>query len=311
MNDVRPLRWHDLPLAYRLAGHGVSFDTRLRLTVGDDPLRQALLTSLGRTTIYVLRKGDGGALGQLHYPAKHTSARLAYVAPDLEEGDDDTLWLTLLDGLARVAGERGSVNLIAEVDDDSPMLDVLRRANFGVYARQELWAHPTSPAAQPGNALLRPAADMDEPGMQTLYSELMPGLMRQVEPLAVDTDAAYVMDDGETGRIMVMVLEHRGIRKTLIEIYMHPDVAELAYAVVNNALSLVHSDDQPVYCRLRSRLAPLGAALLEAGFEPVTTQAVMVRHTAARIRHHAFGKLPVVEGVFPATNRISDAGKWS
>jgi hypothetical protein len=230
---------------------------------------------------------------------------LAYIAPNLREGEDDTLWLSLLDGLAKVAGHRGAINLIAEVNDDSPVVDILRQANFGVYARQELWVRPAQPTIGHVEPVLRPAEDVDEIAMQVLYSELLPGLIRQVEPLAIDADAVYVMDY-DHGHIGAMVLEHRGVKKTLLECFVHPDMAEAAYPVVIHALELAHGDERPVYCRLRSRVAALGAGLIEAGFEPITSQALMVRHTASRMRYRATEKRPVVDGIFATTNQIRD-----
>ncbi|NDJ34303.1 MAG: hypothetical protein GYB64_06510 [Chloroflexi bacterium] len=308
MTDVRPLRWHDLPLAYRLAGHGVSFDTQLRITIGDDPLRQALLTSLGRTHIYVLRYDEEGGLGQLHYPAQQSVARLAYIAPMLESAEDEGLWLSLLDGLAVAAGQRGAVNIIAEVDDDSPLMDILRRANFGVYARQELWRRTRHANGEP-TGVLRPAHEADEIAMRVLYSELTSGLMRQVEPLSTVADAIYVME-GPQGRnhIIGMVIEHRGVRRNMLEMYLSPAAGERADAFVREALALSANPDRPVYCRIRCKVAALGMSLSEHGFEPMASQAVMVRHTAARIKHHAFEKLPVIDSIMPAANRITDVG---
>jgi hypothetical protein len=138
VNQVRPLRWHDFPLAYRLIGHGTSFDAQFSLTMGDDGLRQALITNSGNTHAYVLRQG-GGAFAVLRALPGTLYGALDYMAPALDDGGSEEQWLDLICGMSILAGQQGIVGIRAEANDDTPEFALLREADFGVYARQTVW----------------------------------------------------------------------------------------------------------------------------------------------------------------------------
>ncbi len=282
MHNVRPLRWHDLPFAYRLAGHGMSFDSHLRLTIGEDHLRHVQLTGIGRTQIFVLRRrGSSGAMASLHYPDGVRHARLAYLAPSLTEGADENLWLTMLDGLTAQAGQRGTFSIAAEVDDHNPALEVLKQADFAIYARQDLWQRKPAPIAE-SHVTLRKARSHQELALLSLYSALVPPLIKQVEPKPISADICYVLDGKEGPAAMVAV--HQGNHGVLAEIYLHPEVELEAREVINGALFMLEAHRRPVYIRLRRYIGWLESALVDLGFERIASQAVMVRHTTARIK---------------------------
>ncbi|MBK7895996.1 MAG: hypothetical protein IPJ90_14200 [Anaerolineaceae bacterium] len=52
---------------------------------------------------------------------------------------NENAWLPLLDQAVVEAGQRGIHSLVAEVDEVSDELPVLRRAGFVVYTRQDVW----------------------------------------------------------------------------------------------------------------------------------------------------------------------------
>ena len=285
MTRVRPLRWHDIPLAYRLAGHGTSFDTQLITTVGDDILYHALLTGLRRTQMFVMRTPGVPTLGQLHYPPEQQSARLSYVAPALRHNGSEDAWLELFDGLSEMAGQRGIISLVAEVNEGLPEIEVLRRGQFGVYGRQSIWRRAPGPIGQE-QAALRPARTADVMSMQGLYTTLIPGLLRQVEPSPMDTGDSYVLDGGNGG-ISGMVIGYRGLHASLIEIYLASSETTVMQPFLNAALANFDGAARPVYCRLRY-VEWLVGAMDEVGFEHVWAQVVMVRHMAAHIRRPDF-----------------------
>lgn len=296
MTEIRPLRWHDLPFVYRLAGHGVSFDSRLSLTIGGDSLYHALLAGTGRTQIYVLRKPDGRGMGQLRFTPDGRYASLAYLAPALEDGADETLWLALLDGLTAAAGQRGAVSLIAEVDESSQALELLRRAGFATYARQDLWLRPPAPL----NAVdcpLRPVSPADTPLVSSLHNLLSPGLIKHVEPPPDQADVCYLYEGTEG--VIGMAPVYRGSQRTLIELYLLPDAYHEAFSFAVSVLTAVRADVHPVVCRFRCYMGYPDSILARLGFEPLVSQAVMVKHTAARVTHQVFKPLPDVEGGIP------------
>ncbi len=286
MTELRPLRLHDLPFVYRLVGHGVSFDVQLSLEVGDDGLRHMIIGRAGRVQAYVLRPSSGnGGLGQLHFLDGQPQARLAYLAPSLEEGASEDLWLSLLDGLAWVAGQRGVVSIIAEVEKGSPAFPVLRRAGYAVYARQSLWRRTPAPLRATPLAL-RPLAPPDLAAGIGLYSLLVPALIKHIEPSPLEADECYVAGDPRSLRGLVAVYESGSA--ALIEVYQARGGVQEAQDLLEAALAAARAEVRPVYYRVRDYMGCPEQALREAGFEHVAEQAVMVRHTAVRVTRQTY-----------------------
>lgn len=304
MTEIRPLRIHDLPFVYRVAGQGVNLDVQLSLTVGEDALRHALMTSIGRMQAYVLRRSSGSVFGQLHYLESDHHARLAYVAPALEDGGDAALWLQLLEGLVVMAGQRGVVTLIAEVGVSAPEFTVLRRAGFATYTRQELWVRPPCPLEPPPTAL-EPVRTSPGNGLLGLYGSLVPGLIKHVEPPLASADSHYVLPGGRGAGGMVIVRE--GPHADLIEIYISPNAEASPRQLIQAAMAAVDAERRTVYCRVRDYMGCPGSALAATGFQHVATQAAMYRQTAVRVKARTYDVSERVEGGIPLPTSIVDA----
>jgi hypothetical protein len=294
VNIVQPFRWHHLPLARRLAGRGVSLDARMRLTQGygdrRGPRWMALPVSAGsEMPAYVIRRE---ALVQFRLARGQHQAHVAYLAPSLEHGADESLWMTMLDALAQVAGEHGATDVIAEVEEDSPAVAVLRRCGFAAYVRQAIWYRPPSSLPK-SSSHLRQARAVDKPGMMALYAALVPGLMQQVEPPPTATDYQYVLDGrGGIDGVIAVCLGRQG---ALLEVYLHPRAHERAGKLIAGALGCLRPRNHPVYCRVRRYEVWPSKALSALGFERVGEQVVMVRHTAVRWPYRAVSTAPTME----------------
>jgi len=304
VTEVRSLRLHDLPFAYRMSGLGVSFDAQIRLTVGDDGFRQALMAGTGETQVYVLRTSDGGALAQMHYLSDMQCARLAYVAPALSEGASEAVWLALLDGLTAAAGERGIVTIIAEVADGIPEFEVLRRASFAVYARQDLWVRSPAPVPSPGFQLRSVRSAEDRQALLSLYGSLVPGLIKHVEPPPIAASQCYLVEGTRGNEGLIAVYE--GGNGVLLETYLLPNSQRTPAEVLATALSMVNAGGKAVYCRVRDYMGSQVHTLTDAGFQLMGSQAVMYRHTAARITQSAYRLVEKVEGGVPLPSSIVD-----
>ncbi len=286
-----------------MVGQGISFDAEFHLTVGDDGLRQALLAGSGRTQVYVLRQANGGALGQLHFLEGDHHARLAYVAPLIEDEADDGLWLCLLDGLAAMAGQRGVVTIIAEVDDNAPEFELLRRAGFAMYARQDLWMRAPAPVDL-ADLTLRPAAATEESVLMGLYGSLVPGLIKHIEPPPTIASELHVLD-GERGAVGLMAL-YDGGQSALIEAYLAAGVKLSPRAFLAAALVAAQADKRTICCRSREYMGCAADALVDAGFTHLGGQAVMFRHTAVRVMHQSYQLKEKVNGGVPLPTSIVD-----
>jgi hypothetical protein len=294
--EVRPLRWHDLSFAYRLARQGTHFTTANNPAMGSNP-NHRFLSSTRRIQTYVLRETNAGGLGQLHHPENGRHAQLAFLAPaQTPDQANEQLWLCLLDGLTRMAGQRGAVNISAEVNRESPALETLRHADFAIYAYQDLWRRPPAPVKESDIALqlLRPD---NVPAALALYSALTPGLIKQAENPPTEANRCYSAKG--PGGLSGIVAVYRGFRGSiLLEGYVRPEAQHETRGIINATLAKIGAGSRTVYYRLRRYLGWLDTSLDDLGFELVATQAFMVRHTAVRVERQVRKILvPMEEGI--------------
>jgi hypothetical protein len=299
---IRSFDWRDVGLVKMLADRGICLDTETGLTQGNHPLQQALLSYLmpmaGAPTL--IWRADGNhhaAFGQLRHRPGEEHARVLYIAPaagDLAEG-----WQRVIERLAVEAGERRAQNLIAEVNEKSPEFETLRQAGFAIYARQTLWklAPNASDKVDAPAVALRPAARADTVAVTTLYSNVVPRLVQQVEPGPQHIERGYVLYEG--GEMVAYVDVRRGPLGIWVELFLHPEADEVSAGVLHASLELMARRDKPLYVCVRRYQNWLQGVTATAGFEAMGAQAVMVKRLAVRLAEPVLKPLPVVEGQVP------------
>ncbi len=300
------MRWYDLSFAYRLARQGTHFTTETDPAMGNH-LSYGFLSGLKRFQTYVLREPKAGGVGQLYYPGDGRHAHLSYLAPaQTPDQANEHLWLCLLDGLTRVAGERGAVNISAEVNRESPAVVTLRRADFAIYAYQELWVRPPAPVEKT-DISLRSLQTVNAPSALALYSVLTPGLIKQAENPPTQANRCYIAGDQEG--LSAVVAVYRSARGSmLLEVYVRPESQHKTRNIINAALAQVGAGSRTIYYRLRRYLGWLDTTLDDLGFSQLETQAFMVRHTAVRVKQLTRKALLPREDGMPIVASIDSIG---
>ena len=151
---IRPFNLRDLPLVHRLSEMGVSLHTESALTKNLHPTRGALFSLVGGDfPTYVWKSDKNGLDGliQLYLDEENVHAHILYLSSthdgqlagernglsltSEEKGNgerpyqvNENAWLPLLDQAVVEAGQRGIHSLVAEVNESSDELPVLRRA---------------------------------------------------------------------------------------------------------------------------------------------------------------------------------------
>jgi hypothetical protein len=273
-------------------------DSQLAYTRGAHALQHALLDPLipGKSAItLVSRRGDVDAVGQCTRRNDRTIARLTFIGPT--EVLDHDGGLELLEALAFAAGESGAHNLVAEVDEGSAAFDRLRQAGFAIYARQRIWRlDPESDDRSKANqAVWRVEKDADKIAAQSLYLNIVPGLVQQVEP--PPTRAGHNLVYYRDGELLGYLDLERGSLGIWVQAFSHPAVEDF-YNLLAAFLRDV-SANRPVYACVRSYQSWMGGPLERLRFEPAADQAVMVKRLAAQVRKPATSPLPAVEGTYP------------
>lgn len=306
--EARTFQLSDLPLVHRLKSRGISLDSQTYLarglhTIGDAALSRVPLADLGTPTI-VARYASARVFGQYRHQPGNSHAHIVFIAPALTNGTSDTLtsaWFHLLNALAAAAARSGAQIIQAEVAENSVVFETLRQAGYAPYAQQDIWRrNPQPPPACGHLVVLHHATDQDMPAIRHLHARAVPRLAQQADP-APPPDGLITYRDGQACSYLAISEGNRGI---YLRPYLHLPSAndgaqggDYAREVLSAALNVLsHASRVPVYCCVRGYQSWLGSSLQELGFSPWARQTVMVKHTAAHVKHPAFAPLPAMKG---------------
>ncbi len=297
---IRSFDWRDMGLVKSLSPQGVCFDAEAGLIHGAHPLQDALLAyfipGTGAPTL-VWRNHGNEIFGQLRHRQGDEQARVLFVAPPCATAGEG--WLPLLERLAVEAGARGAHNLIAEVSEESAEFEALRTAGFAIYARQSLWKLTGSLPPATSAAPLCPASSADVIGLSTLYANIVPRLVQQVEP-APGYRRGYVLKRHD--ELIAFLDVRRGSLGIWIEPYLHPEAYDLSEVVLHTCLrGIPQRNERPLYVCVRRYQDWLQEILSRAGFEAMGSQAVMVKRLVKRVTEPLLKPLPTMEGQVPTT----------
>ena len=194
-------------------------------------------------------------------------------------------------------GEHGAPSLIAEVDERSEAFEHLRSAGFAIYVRQRIWQldEIEQEFESAEGDIWRLESSEDRSAAQSLYHNIVPGLVQQVEP--PPTRPGHNLVYWREGELLGYLDIERGSLGTWIQPYFHPAV-EGFQGLLGAYLKEVRRD-RPVYVCVRSYQSWMSRPLERLWFEPAVDQAVMVKRLAIGVRSQVASPLPAVEGTYP------------
>jgi hypothetical protein len=300
---IRAFDWRDFALLQRVRNRGICLHSQLNYTRGPHSFQATLLEMFtrGRSfhTLVARPESDHGveALEHVQIHDNQPQAHLAYLTP--EEALGSASGLGLLEAAARLAGQHGCQTLIAEVDENSVAFEALRKAGFGVYARQRIWQlnQSFSGDLEPKERAWRPEIRRDHNAIQSLYLNIVPAMVQQVEPPPQKhgRGLVYWMEGEMLGYLDLA----RGPRGIWIQPYFHP-AAHLSDDLLAGFIQgFAPSASKPVFVCVRSYQGGLGGSLDRLGFAPCSDQAVMVKRLAHMVSDRARASLPAIEGTQP------------
>ncbi len=294
---IRPMDWRDLAILHRLRSHGLCLDSQLDSTRGPDAFHDALLDPFSRsrnTCTLIDRSDDSIAVGQFTRQIHQVFARLTFLGP--VEALSLSPGLNLVDALSQAAGSQNIHHLIAEIDEHSPIFELLRQTGFAVYARQRIWEHtvPLSTDLERNDVDWRLEADTDVTAIRSLYHNLVPGLVQQVEapPSSNNRSLVHWQRDELLGYLEL----EDGPKGLWAQAYIHPAVEQTNDLLIRFLKHVKMSEQKPLYLCVRSYQAGLSRSLLDLGFDLRSDQAVMVKRLTAVMRDRVPAPLPALEG---------------
>lgn len=294
---IRPFDLRDLPLVSQIEHQGTPLFAELALTRRPRPLQAALAGFFSLNTqgarSYVLREGAEveklSGLIQVRDRGDRKYAVITYVAPALETNHHTAeIWGRLLDHAAAQSGQLGVQHVIAEAPEDSAALEVLQRAGYAIYLRQDILRLAPPRLTIQSEPLLRPCEARDQWGVQQLYMNTAPRLAQLAEglprlyPHRAGAVRGYVLEDQL--EVVAYLQVRRGPDGAWFNVFVHPRAEVKAAAIIEYGLSLFGSNwNAPIYCGVRRYQEGLRPPLESLGFEAFGASAVLVKHLVSLI----------------------------
>ena len=295
---VRPFDWRDLPALHRVRDRGVYLHSALVLTRGPMLIPGALLSSfepgVGIFTSISFNK-QAQLFGQIIQPTGAQCAQLTFLAPS-EALESENLHV-LLEHLSSQAVERGAFRLLADVDEGSLAFEMLRQAGFAIYARQRIWRLNDGPVNEEKPMSWQAATERDLIAVRSLYNNLIPGLVQQVEPFPAERLRGLVYRQG--GDLLAYLELKYGHRGIWAQPFIHPDAEGVVEDLMRRLPNLPRRLSRPIYVCVRSYQSWLEPAIERMGAESSPRQAIMVRHLAIPQKAVRTFALPAIEGGQP------------
>lgn len=300
--NIRPFGLRDIPLLPRYRNRGLFLDSVRMLIHGPIMVPVgALISFIGPTlrvfTYYCENDSLPGRplIGQVTYSIGASYARLSFLAPQ------DALELPELTALSEYIvaqmGPQGVFHILAEVDESNQVFQFLRQAGFAIYARQRIWRLDSEPVGDASPIPWRSSRSSDTIAVRSLYCNVVPGLVQQVEPLPKkDFQGVVYFQDGELLAFVELKYGRYGI---WVQPFVHPDAQGFERHLVRLLHDLPGRKDRPLYVCVRSYQSWLEVAIEAMGGSPGPQQAVMVRHLAIARRVNQSYPLPVLNGKRP------------
>jgi len=294
---IRDFELRDIPVLHRYRNRGLFLDSVRTLTWGTGlvpvgALLSYLAPATGVFTSVCKAKANPGTplLGQVVHTLGSPYARFNFLAP--ETAIDSPALPELLEALVTRVAARGAHNLVAEVDENSPVFEALRRSGFSVYARQRVWKINKLAATNGTRTPWRAINPHDEFSIRKLYNELVPGLVQQVEPVPWEHmgGQVYYKDDD----LLAFVEMSHGPGGIWVQPFIHPETEDVTSRLTDLLQNLQPLFSRPVYIVVRSYQAWLEYALENLEAEVGPGQAVMVKRmaiTQAAVRNMSLSAL--------------------
>jgi hypothetical protein len=287
---IRTFDLRDVALVSQIENQGTPLYAELALTRHPRPLQAALagffsLSGHGLRT-YILREDNDECkscgLVQLRDRRNRRSSVITFIAPAAQVNQQThEIWEHLLDYAAVQSGQLGVQHIIAEVPEESEAIEVLHRAGYAIYVRQDIYRLVKPRDTVLAEPLLRVCQSADEWGVHQLYHNTVPRLAQLADnaPRMYRSGAVrgYVLEDRQ--EIGAYLQVRRGPDGAWFSLLVHPRAEARAAAIVEYGLSLFGSNwNAPIYCGVRRYQEWLSRPLESLGFEHHSSTVLMVKH---------------------------------
>lgn len=285
-----------MPVFFSQIEHPVLLDGVLQVT-HNKPLRWLdLLININpandhETIVYEQEDGKGRAFLQATHELGSQSARLNFLLTN--EDTEHTSIMCLLEEAIRKSGDWGAINLLAELNIDSPFFEAFKRVDFSLWATQRFWQidHFNQ---KTGSSTFKwqvwNSSHMH--AIKSLHQSLLPKIFHNVEPITRCIKLGLVCTDNQ-GNVKGFADLAYGPKEIWILPVIQKEVCEDSGILSGLLCALPSPGKRNIFLCLRSYLPWLEKLLLELKANSGPEQACMVRYMA--IRQKVLGSLEVPE----------------
>ncbi len=303
---ITSFRLRDIPLIAKLEQRGISLDIEERLTQPVSLLRSVLLDRLlmprtcPSTFLLDQQDNDKHTLGliKVRFRSERPERDIVFISPSLDTGNGcHAIWQRLLNHACIAMAEQGTLRVFARLPAQSDELQLFKTVGFAEYGQEDIFrldcAH--QPTNGKINLSLRAQQMNDHWGLQKLYATLTPRQVQHVEGSAEVEWALKQWRWGEQGRWHSFVWEvdgellgairiRVGTYGCLIRTLLHPDATDQAESLGQAALKINPHSTLPTYFAMRHYESGWLPILPKLGFNPSTSQILLVKHMTVRVR---------------------------
>jgi hypothetical protein len=279
---ARKLSWQDLTAIPRIQKSKIILDNTLRLTFNPGLFSSSLLSILSSssgfcTAVETIDSGQVPLLaGQIFHLSDSPSARLSWLAPGIQDHPE---FSAVLAELTAMAGERGALQILAEVDQDSPEESLLFKSGFRPYAEQQIWKLPRRFFYGTGKNAWIPITEADIDQVLAYYQRLVPAQIQRVEiPPSRKTIQGLLC--WKAGRIVGIALTAFGPRGILVDLILEPDLGELDDYLGALFFHMPYRNSKNIFLRIRSYQQRAASVLERAESVPGSAQNAVVKRLA-------------------------------
>jgi len=315
---IKSFQLRDSRLVARLQRVGTSLDLEEQLTHPRSPLRSVLLDSIlaagaGPSTFILNQRDENESLlglAQVRTRPGRPERDVVFMSPTLDNGNGShAIWQRLLNHICVKTAEWGTFRIYAKLPLQSEELKIFKNVGFLEYTQENVFQLDPSidRTTIKTNLQLRPQESSDGWGLQKLYATLTPRVVQNAEGLAQGQWALTHHRWGEQGRRNGYVWEvggeilgalhiRAGKRGYWIRTLLHPDALDSTDALCQAALKLTTKKPElPVYFAFRQYEAGWQHTLPAAGFQPITSQVLVVKSMTVRVREKSSTLMSALE----------------
>ncbi len=219
-------------------------------------------------------KGLSPFIGQINFNPGDQNAHLVFLAPETELMDRAVL--ALLDHLSWESGGRGALRLLAEIDEEKQVFEMLRFSGFSVFAREQVWRFKESPRNDNKNFSWRAFQQIDQHNLNMLYHAVVPPLVQGAE--ALDKRPAHGYVHYQDGELLAYVEVMSGPKGIFLIPIVHPSLHETEALLASLFHQIAVNNGRSLYLAIRDYQSWLNNAAEALGGHPGNRKVMLVKH---------------------------------